>query len=127
MADDSHEQIEQWMDEGIALLNADRFTEAREIFSRVLGHRPAHVEALYYRGVVQGHLGEVDAAIADFSAAIAADPGDADLRAARGEAWEEQHEQRRALIDFEAALELDPENPDFRHRVQQLRQLRSRR
>ena len=127
MGQDSAEQLEQWLDEGLALFNADQFGAACELFSRVLERVPLHVEALYYRAVAHGHRGQWDDAIDDFSAALTADPQDADIWAARGEAWEEKHEYARALIDFEAALERDPDNPDFIQRVQQLRQPHARR
>src|SRR4051794_14577199 len=84
---------------------------------------PAGNEA-FRRGVAAYQQGEYDRAIADFTAAVRLDPGDAQAYAYRADAWRLVCEYDRSAEDYSRALRLDPANPRFhinRAAVHQLR------
>jgi len=53
--------------------------------------------------------GEFERAIADYDAALKADPAFAEALNSRGMAWRAKGDRRRALSDFDAALKLKPD------------------
>jgi len=73
-----------------ALARADRLTVLKE------------------RGAYLARHDKIDAAIADYSAAVEVDRSNAGLFNARGELWRTKGERPRAVQDFSAALRFDP-------------------
>ncbi len=51
---------------GLALVNGRRYTEAEAVLDTVIMMRPAHANALYYRGVARYNLQKLDSACADW-------------------------------------------------------------
>lgn len=66
-------------------------------------------EALYNRGLANKANEDLDKAIADYTAAIAADPKWAVPYAKRGDLYDDKGDQQRAIADLTDALRLDPE------------------
>src|SRR5207253_10578411 len=59
-------------------------------------------------------LGETEQADAEFAAAVAAAPGDADAWQARGQVFAQLGQHDRAQADFAKAVELKPADPQLR-------------
>jgi len=74
--------------------------------------------AYYNRGNARLDQGDLDAAIQDYTKAIALDPQDANANYNRGDVREAQGDVAGAVADFRRYLELAPDAPD-RHQVQQ--------
>lgn len=64
---------------------------------------------LLARGDELAILGDPDRAIANYDAALKADPALAEALNSRGMAWRAKGDRRRALTDFDAALRLKPD------------------
>lgn len=77
--------------------------------SRDDGTSPPDAQTLLSRG--DGHIrrGDLARAIADYDAALMADPKLAEAHHNRGIAWRARGDRRRALADFDAALRLRPD------------------
>jgi tetratricopeptide (TPR) repeat protein len=60
------------------------------------------------RGVERKRIGDLDGAIADYSAAIALDPKDVFAYNNRGNSWRDKGNLSRAIEDYSAALRIDP-------------------
>lgn len=73
---------------------------------------PAKAEALKIRGRAEFRLGRVDAAIADYDAALALAPNDPELHARRGWMHYDKQENAAALARAAHALKLDPKHAD---------------
>lgn len=70
---------------------------------------PPDAATLLARGDGHRSRGSLDRAIADYDAALRADPKLADAHHSRGLAWRARGDRRRALADFDAALRLRPD------------------
>lgn len=70
---------------------------------------PPDPAALLARGDGHNRRGDLDRAIADYDAALKADPKLAEAHHGRGIAWRARGDRRRALADFDAALRLKPD------------------
>jgi hypothetical protein len=75
---------------------------------KVLKQDPKSIEALLARGHVHLHKGDLDEAIADFTAVIAQDGKNAAAYHGRGLARTDRGDYAGARADFAAALRLDP-------------------
>jgi tetratricopeptide (TPR) repeat protein len=73
---------------------------------------PAKAEALKIRGRAAFRLGRVDAAIADYDAALALAPNDAELHVRRGWVHYDKQENDAAIARAAHALKLDPKRAD---------------
>lgn len=71
--------------------------------------KPLDAKALLARGDDFTIKGDLDRAIADYDAALKADPSFAEALHSRGMAWRAKGNRRRALADFDAALKLKPD------------------
>jgi tetratricopeptide (TPR) repeat protein len=70
---------------------------------------PPDAATLLARGDSHSSGGDFDRAIADYDAALKADPKLAEAHHRRGLAWRAKGNRRRALADFDAALRLRPD------------------
>ncbi len=80
------------------------------------------VKALVARGGVFARKDQIDHAIADYDAALGADPTLADIFNARGELWWKQGDRPKALADFAAAIKLNPAHAAARGNYRRLAQ-----
>jgi hypothetical protein len=79
---------------------------------KVLSRNPESAEALLARGHVRLRKGELDEAIADFTAAIRLDGKNAAAYLARGQALTDRGDYAAAKADFAAAVLIDPKLAD---------------
>ncbi len=99
---------------GIALDRMGEHAQAVAAFTRAM--QLPRYPAFYSqnnRGNAHLALGQTEAALADFSAAIAAMPVYANAYHNRGRLLAQQGRPREALVDLEAAIRYAPERPDF--------------
>ena len=75
----------------------------------VVANDPANVDALIQRGLFSLELGERESALADFGAAIVADPTDADARYNQGFAYELMGRLDAARLAYERVRMTDPD------------------
>jgi tetratricopeptide (TPR) repeat protein len=101
------------IDNGLAAFNSGRFEEAIAIFTSILESSDAsdqdRRDARIDRGSIYTVVNRFDEAIADFSAAIEADPEAASIYLSRATAWGRKGDRDRALGDFERALKINPQ------------------
>ena len=71
--------------------------------------------ALNDRAIVLDDMGQYEAAIRDYTAAIALDPQDADYYINRGASYDALAQYELARKDYNTALRLCPNNPDAYH------------
>lgn len=69
------------------------------------------VVALLNRGVAHKNSGNLEMAVADYSAALELSPSDALLYSNRGNAYRELNRPAEAMNDINRSIELNPENP----------------
>jgi tetratricopeptide (TPR) repeat protein len=70
---------------------------------------PADLARAYYnRGLSYAHKHEYDAAIVDYTKAIALNGNDSTYHVARGEAYYNSGDLGSAMVEFDAALKIDP-------------------
>lgn len=100
-------------EEGVAAIEAGRYREAYHALTRALhqsGTDPATVAAIYNkRGVALVHLGRQDEALADFSAALEADPTYATAIVNVGNLALERGDVEAAIEHYQTALRIDAE------------------
>ena len=89
-------------DSGKSLAGCNRVLADKKLSAR------ERAEALYNRGLAYKANDELDKAIADYTAAIAADPKWAVPYAKRGDLYDDKGDQQRAIADLTDALRLDP-------------------
>ncbi|QEH35699.1 Serine/threonine-protein kinase PknF [Aquisphaera giovannonii] len=78
----------------------------------------AEPAALNDRGLAHASQGRLDAAVADYTAALRLSPKDASIRTNRGTARARQGDLTRASLDFETAIRLNPGHaPAYRGRA----------
>ena len=90
------------------LLGRDRPAEAVVVLDEAIGLRPGDVELLTQRGIARERAGDLDAAIADYTAAIAAGDAPAALNN-RAAIAARRGDTDAALADLEASLAIDPQ------------------
>ena len=71
--------------------------------------------AYYYRGMEKSSRNDHDGAIADYDAALKADPKYIEVRYGRGVALAHKGESARAIADFDAFLKTNPKHADALH------------
>ena len=99
------------LEQGIADLEALRFSRAVETFSSIIDEDPNNYRAYTGRGTALFYRKQYDRAIADFNSALGINPTHADAFLGRGMARYYIGQYRRALSDYQEALKSDPHNP----------------
>jgi tetratricopeptide (TPR) repeat protein len=98
-------------DRAAAYRGMGQHEHARDDYSAALEHEPT--SALYNdRGLEHVLLGDLDAALADFTESITLAPDDAGSYLLRGNAHADRGEFDQALADFAEAMRLAPESAD---------------
>jgi tetratricopeptide (TPR) repeat protein len=107
----------------VGQVHAERseFTEARSAFDTALAAAPDLVSALSGRAGVAYELGDVDAAIADLSAAVATTPEDAGLQFNLAFVYQSAQQWDDALAHLATAAELAPDDPEITDAQEQCR------
>ena len=96
---------------GVQALNAGRYAEAIDDFSEVLSLR-RNTAALIDRGFAYRSVGNQPAAIANYTAALAANPRSTNALVGRGSAYALIGQYDQAIADYDSALALEPANTD---------------
>ena len=99
---------EQWLDEGGAHYDAERYQEAIATCDRAVELDPNYAVAYHNRGLAYSALQEYQHAIADYDRAIQLDSTDAKAYFYRGLAYAELKEYEQAISDYDRAIQLDP-------------------
>ena len=95
------------LNEGIALLNIERFDEAREVLLDATRRQPDSARAWYNLGILYRNLSQVDSAIAAFEQAARIDPGDADTFYFLGQLHTQAARFDQAVAWYQRSLALD--------------------
>ncbi len=101
--------LRQTLDRGISLGSQGKLAEAIEIYTRVITGAPRSQEAYNLRGNARMNLGQLDAAIADFDAAIKIRPVSS-MFSNRGNARQRKGDLQGALADYSKAIRLAPKS-----------------
>jgi protein O-GlcNAc transferase len=88
---------------------AERFDEALSAYDRLLSAQPAHIEALYNRGVILSQQQRFEESLAALDAALALKPDTAAIHHNRGAVLTALERHREALESYDRALALDPD------------------
>lgn len=88
----------------------NEYKVAREYLTKALDLDAQFLTALKWRGIVNEELGNLDEALADFSAAISIDPSQVDLYIRRSRALTKGEKFTDALADLQFAKRFDPKN-----------------
>ena len=94
---------------GYQMLNTGRFEQAREIYRGLVAADPfdsvfhCHLAATHHR------LGDLDAALEEYTASLRFNIANADALVGRGEIYLYQRKVAEAITDLRAAVEADPE------------------
>ncbi|HYL68504.1 MAG TPA: FG-GAP-like repeat-containing protein, partial [Candidatus Limnocylindria bacterium] len=93
---------------GIALLNMQRFDDARRILTKSAERDPQNPRVWFNLGLLEKATDHPDAAIDDFGKAAALDPADSDSQYFLGLLYSQQQQYDKAIAAFQAALKLNP-------------------
>jgi Tfp pilus assembly protein PilF len=118
----------QTVDEGVALVQQKKFTEAKVLFEQILDKNKNDAEAHYHLGLVLFHRGyrdrDVDEAVGEFEKAVDLNPNNADYQfrygAALGEKARNAGMIKQAFLApkiknaFKRTIELNPQNVQAR-------------
>jgi lipoprotein NlpI len=88
--------------------DTNMFQQSEFEFTPGQGNNPALALAFYIRGKDLADVGNLDAAISDYNAALTINPMFAAAVADRGVAWARKGDFDRAIADFDAALRVNP-------------------
>ena len=94
--------------------DTNMFQQGEFEFTPGQGNNPALALAFYIRGKDLADIGNLDAAISDYNAALTINPMFAAALADRGIAWARKGELDRAIADFDAALRIIPRDEKTR-------------
>jgi len=95
------------LNEGIALLNQQKYPASKPILLEATERRPSDPRAWYNLGLLEKATGNSAAALAAFERAAAADPKDADSKYLAGQMMLDSKRYDEAITRLEAALALD--------------------
>lgn len=99
-----------------SLVSLGRYTEALEEVDAYAKARPGVSYVNGYKAIVMGYMGDLDGAIAEYSALVRLMPDDSYLYMDRGEFYEQKGLKEQADADFRKVLELTAdEERSFRH------------
>ncbi|MBZ5567972.1 MAG: FG-GAP-like repeat-containing protein [Acidobacteriia bacterium] len=96
------------LNEGIALLNLQRFSPARRLLRGIVERDPNHAKAWYNLGLLDRAQGQDVAALEDFRRAAKLAPADADTAYFLGAIYSQLHREQEAIAALQQALALDP-------------------
>ncbi len=96
------------LNQAIALLNLQQFSEARPILEELAKHEPKNPRVWYNLGLLEKSDGHADVSAADFERVAAIDSDDADAQYFLGQDYMALHEYPKAIAAFERALKINP-------------------
>lgn len=93
---------------GYQLMNSGKLDEARAIYRGLVAADPFDSVFHCHLGAIQLRLGEIEAAIKEFTSALQLNSKNVEALAGRGEANLNRGQLAEAISDLRAAVELDP-------------------
>ena len=110
MADATLDDPQLLIDNGVALMNADQWQQAREVFDRAVELAPRNAWALANRALALAELGERDASAADAVQALALDPDNHVAFHAQGALALTGGDMAGAVAAYGRAIDAKPDN-----------------
>ncbi len=94
----------------LAEIQWQRYAEARSDLAEALKLAPASIRAVYYRGIVERNLGEMDAAVADLRKVTVAFPRSKDAHRELGFTYSQMHRYPEAREQYVTLQSIDPDD-----------------
>ena len=104
-------QLMAQLQRACALDEQGRFEEALKVYQSCTEQHPESADAWASLGVLQRHLGHLEAAAASLQRALQLDPSRLDVIEQFGMSLQDQRRHEDASLAFERLLQLDPERP----------------
>ena len=95
-----------WVRKGVTLFDDGRIGEAEECLNQAVRIRPTEFKAVYNRGKLRLHTGNIEGAIADLDKATTLKPQHAGAHECFGDALEQAGKEMEAAIQYRLAEEL---------------------
>ena len=91
----------------LVLYDKNEFAEALLIANKILINSPENIDALYYRGVCNGQLGNYQDSLCDFLKVAQNEPEYSETQYNIGKSYERLKDYDKAIIYYTKAIELD--------------------
>ena len=95
---------------GVVEISWERYNDAKANLAKALALLPGDPRALYYRALVERNAGQVDEAITDLNAMVAAYPRSKDGWRELGFSYYQKHDYPNALDAYEKLQGIDPDD-----------------
>ena len=115
--------IDARLQEGIGLMEAQRFAEAAAVFSDVIRRAPAFAEGWNKRATVYYLMGELDRSLADCEEVIRRNPGHFGALSGFGLIYLQKDDLSHAAEYFEKALTVNPNLGQIRRVLDEIRRV----
>lgn len=116
------EDVNSRMARGIILMNAGKFEQSLDIFTRLVDMAPDHAEAWNKRATVFYLIGDLESSVRDIQKTLALEPRHFGALSGMSLIYAELGQERAALQLLERALEIHPLMQGARQRVDELRE-----
>jgi tetratricopeptide (TPR) repeat protein len=113
--------VDALMQEGVRLLESQRFDDASALFDRVIALAPDFAEGYNQRAVVYYFQEDWTQAIQDCQTAVSLNPVHFGALAGMGHCYLQCQELQAALTAFEKALAVNPHMPAIRSNIDRIR------
>lgn len=98
--------VDAWVRKGVTLFDADRIDEAEECLNQAVKIRPNEFKAVYNRGKLRLHTGNIEGAIADLDKATSLKPRHAGAHECFADALDSAGKEIEAALHYRIAEEL---------------------
>lgn len=100
------EYVDAWVRKGVTLFNGNRTAEARECLDHAVMLRPSEFKAVYNRGKLRLHTGDIEGAITDLDKATSLKPRHAGAHECFGDALSQGGKEVEAALHYRIAEEI---------------------
>ena len=100
------EYVDAWVRKGVTLFNANRISEARECLNQAVKLRPNEFKAVYNRGKLRLHTGDIEGAMTDLDKATSLKPQHAGAQECFADALSQAGKEIEAAIHYRLAEEI---------------------
>ena len=100
------EYVDAWVRKGVTLFNANRISEARECLNQAVKLRPNEFKAVYNRGKLRLHTGDIEGAMTDLDKATSLKPQHAGAQECFADALSQAGKEVEAAIHYRLAEEI---------------------
>ena len=106
-----NEQIATQKSKGMALMQGNRFQEAKALYSNIVGLSPEDVDAWYMLSTINGKLGNLDDAERCCRRVLELQPDHSDAYVNLGHVYSRRGNYHQALSHYQTAVRLKPDSP----------------